>query len=125
MENGGTPRLLVGCSHGAEDALRVTSAYLAAVAGIEQGREVALWLTSDGVRLATEGYVDAIRAAPGAPAVRDLHAELTGRGGRLFVCRTSLDALMLGDEPLVEAADVARAERVLDWAGRSPLTLSF
>ena len=125
MENGGSPRLLVTCSHGAEDALRVTSAYLAAVAGVQQGRETALWLTSDGVRLATEGYVDEIRAAPGAPAVGELHDELTSRGGRLFVCRTSLEALMLGDEALVAAADVATATRVLEWAGRSALALSF
>jgi predicted peroxiredoxin len=125
MENGGPRRLLVGCSHGAEDALRVTAAYLAAVAGAEEGRETALWLTSDGVRLATEGYVEGIRAAPGAPAVQDLHDQLTRAHGRLFVCPVSLQALMLGDEPLVEAAEVAKARRVLDWAGLSALTISF
>ena len=118
-------RLLVGCSHGAEDALRVTAAYLAAVGGVEAGRETALWLTSDAVRLATEGYVDAIRAAPGAPAVRDLHARLTEAGGRLFVCPTSLQALLLGDESLVSAAEVATARCVLDWAGDAALGVSF
>jgi uncharacterized protein len=118
-------KLLVGCSHGAEDALHVTSAYLAAVGGIEAGRETALWLTSDGVRLATEGYVDDIRAAPDAPAVGDLHARLTEAGSRLFVCRTSLYALGLHDVPLIAAADVQTARRVLEWAGEGALAVSF
>ncbi|MEA2292851.1 MAG: hypothetical protein QOE86_490 [Solirubrobacteraceae bacterium] len=118
-------KLLVGCSHGAEDALRVTAAYLTAVAGARRGNETALWLTSDGVRLAIEGYVDGIRAAPAAPAVRDLHAQLTEAAGRLFVCPVALQALMLGDEALVAAAEVARAERVLEWAGADVLTLSY
>src|SRR6478752_8784812 len=121
----GRRRLLVGCSHGGEDALRVTAAYLAAVAGARRGTDTALWLTSDGVRLATEGYVDGIRAAPGAPAVQDLHAQLTEAGGRLFVCPVALQALMLGDEALIAAAEVARAERVLEWAGPDAMTLSY
>src|SRR3954452_6882052 len=108
-------KLLVTCSHGADDALGVTAAYLAAVAGVDEGRETALWLSSGGVRLATAGYCDQIRAAPGAPAVRDLHARLTAGGGRLFVCDVSLAALTATeDAPLVESAEVAKASRVLE-----------
>ena len=119
------PRLLIGCSHGAEDALRVTAAYLAAVGGIEAGRETALWLTSDGVRLATEDYAGQIRAAPGAPRVGDLHARVVEAGARLFVCRTSLDALQLGDQALIASAEVATARRVFEWAGADALSVSF
>jgi hypothetical protein len=32
---------------------------------------------------------------------------------------------MLGDEALVAAAEVAKAERVLDWAGPDAMTLSY
>jgi predicted peroxiredoxin len=119
-------KLLVATSHGADNALGVTAAYLAAVAGVEQGRETALWLSSDAVRLATEGYCDTIRAAPGAPAVRDLHARLTEGGARIFVCDVSLAALTATDDaPLVESAEVARASRVLEWAGDDALSVSF
>src|SRR3954468_15295282 len=119
-------KLLDATAHGADNALGVTAAYLAAVAGIDQGRETALWLSSDGVRLATEGYCDEIRAAPGAPAVRDLHARLTEGGGRLFVCDVSLAALTATDDaPLVESAEVAKASRVLEWAGDDALSVSF
>lgn len=118
-------RLLVCCSHGAEDAIRVTSAYLAAVGGIQAGRPTALWLTGDGVRLATEGYAEDVRAAPGAPSVHDLHVEFTVGGGRLFVCPVSLDVLQLTGAPLERAAEVMRAREVLEWAGDGALAVSI
>src|SRR3954471_5948837 len=108
-------KLLVACSSGADHALGVTAAYLAAVAGIDGGRETALWLSADAVRLATEGYCDQIRAAPGAPGVRDLHTRLTEGGGRLFVCEVSLAALAAGaDAPLVASAELVSASQVLE-----------
>ena len=74
-ENG---RVIVGCTHGDEDPDRVAVSYLTAVAALDQGGDVVMWLSVEGVRLALRGYVDPIRAgqdppierlrAPGAPA---------------------------------------------------------
>src|SRR4051794_31924163 len=118
-------KLLVGCSHVAAAGLPVPAASLAAGGGGGAGGETALWLTADGVRLAVEGYAGDIRAAPGAPAVGDLHARLEEAGTRLFVCETSLQALQLGDEPLIASAQTATAKQVLQWAGEDALAVSF
>ena len=45
-----------------------------------------MWLTKDGVNVATKGYPDTI-SVPGAPSVTDLHAEYVERGGRFFASR--------------------------------------
>ena len=44
-----------------------------------------MWLTKDGVQLATKGYSDDI-AVPGAPSIKDLHGEYIDKGGRFFAC---------------------------------------
>lgn len=48
-------RVVVGCTHGEDDPDRVAVSYLTAGAALEQGREVVLWLSSEGVRLALQG----------------------------------------------------------------------
>jgi hypothetical protein len=57
-ENG---RVVVGCSSGADGPDQVIVAYLTAGAALDRGKDVVLWLTSEGVRLAINGYVDPLR----------------------------------------------------------------
>ena len=70
----GNGRVIVGCTHGEEDPDRVAVAYLTAGAALDQGKEVVMWLTVEGVRLALEGYAAPIRAAQ-EPPVERLHAQ--------------------------------------------------
>jgi predicted peroxiredoxin len=55
-------RVIVGCTHGEEDPDRVLVAYLTAGAALDQGKDVVMWLTAEGVRLALNGYGERIRA---------------------------------------------------------------
>ena len=55
-------RVVVGCAHGENNPDAVATAFLTAGAALDQGREVVLWLTSEGVRLGLRGYADGIRA---------------------------------------------------------------
>lgn len=55
-------RVIVGCTHGEEDADRVVVSYLVAGATLDQGNYVVLWLSSEGVRLAPRAM--ATRSAP-------------------------------------------------------------
>jgi hypothetical protein len=47
----GNGRVIVGCQHGDENPDSVAVAYLTAGAALDQGKDVVMWLTSDGVRL--------------------------------------------------------------------------
>ena len=58
----GNGRVIVGCQHGEENPDSVAVAYLTATAALDQGKEVVMWLTSEGVRLGLHGYADGIRA---------------------------------------------------------------
>ena len=73
-------RVVVGCAHGNESPDSVVVAYLTAGAALDRGDEVLLWLTSDGVRLATNGYVADIRQDM-EPPVQRVHDQFIEKGG--------------------------------------------
>ena len=45
-------KVLVNLATGMEDAERVTVAFLVSTAALDKGKQVAIWLTKDAVRLA-------------------------------------------------------------------------
>jgi len=62
-------KVVVNVATGLEDAERVTCAFLVAVAALEQGKQVAMFLTKEAIRLALPGHADAV-ACEGCPRSR-------------------------------------------------------
>ena len=78
-------KVVIGQTHAADDAEAVLIGYLLGVEALRAGKQALMWLTKDGVQLATKGYSDDI-VVPGAPSIKDLHAEYIDKGGRFFAC---------------------------------------
>lgn len=117
-------RVIVGCTHGEEDSDRVIAAYLTAVAALDQGREVVMWLTVDGVRLALAGYVDPIRADVD-PSVRKVHDQFVEKGGRFYVCPVCFKERDLDPADLIDAADLKGATPLMEFAADGATTFSY
>jgi len=98
-------RVIVGCSSGEDNPDAVTVAYLTAGAALDQGKEVVLWLTSHGVRLALRGYTDQIRTDKDPPGQR-LHAQFVEKGGRFYVCPVCFKERDLSEDELVAGARI-------------------
>ncbi len=122
MANG--DRVIVGCSHGDEDPDRVLTAYLTAGAALDQGKEVVMWLTVDGVRLALRGYTDPIRAELDPPVAR-VHAQFIEKGGRFFVCPICFGERDLDEGELVENAELKGATPLMEFAAEGATTFSY
>ncbi|MDP8942992.1 MAG: DsrE family protein [Actinomycetota bacterium] len=120
-ENG---RVIVGCTHGSEDPDRVTVSYLTAGAALDQGKEVVMWLTVEGVRLATQGYADAIQS-PEAPPVERLHRQFIEKGGEFYVCPICFTARQLDEGTLVENATLKGATPLMEFAGDGAMTFNY
>jgi uncharacterized protein len=120
----GNGRVVVGCSHGGEDPDSVVVAYLTAGAALDQGKDVVLWLTKDGVRLATRGYADPIRAEKDPPVSR-VHAQFAEKGGRFYVCPICFDERDLNQDDLVENAELKGATPLMEFAGDGALTFTY
>lgn len=117
-------RVIVGCTHGAEDPDRVVVAYLTAGAALDQGKEVVMWLSSDGVRLATRGYVDPIREEQ-QPTVKRVHEQFIEKGGRFYVCPICFNERTLDQADLVQSAELQGATPLMQFAGEGAMTFNY
>src|SRR5437868_3029501 len=96
----GKGKVVVNLATGLEDAERVTVAFLVAGAAVEQGRQVATFLTKDAVRLALPGVAGGI-ACDGCPPLERLFQQYADGGGELLVCPVCFNARKLDDTNLV------------------------
>ncbi|MFL5827007.1 MAG: DsrE family protein [Thermoleophilaceae bacterium] len=120
----GNGRVVVGCSHGEEDPDNVAVAYLTAGAALDRGKDVVMWLTSNGVRLGVRGYADLIRADKDPPIER-LHSQFVEKGGRFYVCPICFNERDLSEKELVENAELKGASPLMDFAGDGALTFTY
>ena len=120
----GNGRVIVGCTHGEEDPDRVAVAYLTAGAALDQGKEVVMWLTVEGVRLALEGYAAPIRAAQDPPVER-LHSQFIEKGGRFYVCPICFNERDLDEADLVAGAELKGATPLMEFAGEGAMTFNY
>jgi uncharacterized protein len=120
----GNGRVIVGCAHGEEDPDRVVVAYLPAGAALDQGKDVVMWLSSEGVRLSLRGYLDPIRATQ-QPPVRRVHDQYIEKGGRFCVCPICFNERNLDRNDLVEGAQLQGATPLLQFAGDGATTFNY
>ncbi len=117
-------RVIVGCTHGEENPDAVVVAYLTAGAALDQGKDVVMWLTSDGVRLGTRGYTDGIRTEKDPPGER-LHAQFIEKGGRFYVCPICFNERDLDEGTLVDNAELKGATPLMEFAGEGAMTFTY
>ena len=109
-------RVLINLATGLEDAERVTVAFLVADAALERGREVAVFLTKEAVRLAEPGHAVGI-ACEGCPPLERVFAQFGEGGGELLACPFCVSARRLDPDGFVANARVAGATPMFDWLG--------
>ena len=120
----GNGRVIVGCTHGAEDPDAVVVSYLTAGAALDQGKEVVLWLTSEGVRLALRGYVDPIREGM-EPPVKRVHDQFVEKGGQFYVCPVCFNDRALDAGDLVQGAELKGAAALMEFAADGATTFTY
>jgi predicted peroxiredoxin len=109
-------KVVINLATGLEDAERVLVAFLVAVAAVEQGKKVAMFLTKEAVRLGLPGYADGV-ACDGCPPLSRLFQQFTDGGGELLVCPICFNARKIGESSLVGNARLAGATPLWEWIG--------
>ena len=97
--------------------------YLTAGAALDAGKEVVMWLTSEGVRLALRGYVDPIREGQ-EPPVKRVH-DHRREGRPLHVCPICLNDRSLDEGDLVQNAELKGATPLMEFVGDGAMTFSY
>ena len=117
-------KVVIGQTHGLDDPESVLIGYLMGVEALRKNKDVVMWLTKDGVHLATAGFAETVEV-PGAPSVLELHKEYVERGGRFFACPVCVKTHGLEDAALVETAEVKGAPSVYEFAAGGALTFTY
>jgi predicted peroxiredoxin len=115
-------KVVMNLATGLEDAERVTVAFLVGGAALEQGKQVAMFLTKEAVRLALGGFAEAT-ACEGCPPVSRLLQQYADGGGELLVCPICFNARKLDETQLVPNARLAGATPLWQWIGDEPATV--
>jgi predicted peroxiredoxin len=117
-------KVVIGQTHGHDDPESVLVGYQLGVEALRAGKQALMWLTKDGVNVATKGYPDTI-VVPGAPSVADLHAEYVERGGRFFACPVCVKTHGLEGADWTEGAEVKGAPALYEFTQGGALTFNY
>jgi predicted peroxiredoxin len=120
----GRDKVVINLATGLEDAERVTVAFLVAGAALEKGKQVAMFLTKEAVRLGLPGYSEAV-ACDGCPPVSRLCEQYAEGGGELLVCPICFNARKLDESALVSNARLAGATPLWEWIDDGATVFSY
>jgi predicted peroxiredoxin len=120
----GDEKVVINLATGIEDAERVTVAFLVGGAAVEQGKQVAMFLTKEAVRLAQPSYAEAT-ACEGCPPLSRLFKQYAEGGGELLVCPICFNARKLDESSLVSNARLAGATPLWEWIGEGATVFSY
>ena len=117
-------KVVTGLTHAQDDPESVLICYLLGVEALRAGKQALMWLTKDGVHVATKGYAETL-SVPGAPSIAELHAEYVQRGGRFFACPVCVRTRKLEDSPWVDNTEVAGVPSVLEYTTGGALVFNY
>jgi predicted peroxiredoxin len=120
----GNNKVVINLATGLEDAERVTVAFLVGGAALEQGKQVAMFLTKEAIRLGLPGEAEAV-ACEGCPPLPRLFQQFADGGGELLVCPICFNARKLDEAALVSNARLAGATPLWEWIGEGATVFSY
>ena len=120
MADGG--KVVINLATGLEDPERVLVAFLVGGAAAEKGKQVAMFMTKEAVRLALPDVTVGV-ACDGCPPLERLFEQFASNGGELLVCPICFNSKKLDESALVSNARLAGATPLWDWIGDEPATV--
>ena len=117
-------KILVNCTHGAEDAERATLAFIVRNVAATADQEAVVFLTVEGVRIATKGYAGGIHKE-GFQPLDDVLKSFVANGGQVWACAACTKPRGITDADLIEGAKIVTAVNLVEYMASGAATLSF
>ena len=106
-------KILINCNHGQEDAERATLPFVVANVSATADQETIVFLTIEGVRLATRGYADGVHKE-GFPPLGEVIRAFLSNGGQVWACGACTKPRGIGEADLIEGARIVTAANVVE-----------
>lgn len=108
-----TDKICVSLTHGKNDTDKATVAFVVANAAVASEQQTTVFLSTEGVRLAVQGYADAIHEEGFAP-LAELMASFAEAGGAIWVCSPCFKKRGLDETRLVAGAKIVGGAKLVE-----------
>lgn len=115
--------ILINCNHGQEDAERATLPFVVANVSATADQDTVVFLTIEGVRLATKGYADTIHK-DGFPATGEVIRQFIANGGQVWACGACTTPRGITSADLIDGAKIVTAANVVEEVAKGAALLS-
>ncbi|MGI8476104.1 MAG: DsrE family protein [Thermomicrobiales bacterium] len=115
-------KFLVNCTHGHEDAERAILPFIVANAAVTADQEAVVFLTVEGVRLATKGYADGVHKE-GFQPLGDLIRSFIGNGGQIWACGACTKPRGITAADLIDGAKIVTAVNLVEYVASGAATV--
>jgi len=115
-------KVVINLATGLEDQERVLVAFLVAGAALDKGKQVAMFLTKEAVRLVEPGYAVGT-ACEGCPPLQRVYDQFAEKGGELLACPFCFNTRGLDESNVVANGRIAGAAALMEWIGDEAATV--
>ena len=105
--------LIIHCTYGKEDAERATLPFIVGNVAVTADQEAIIFLTVEGVWLATKGYAGQVNKEGFTPLKEILDSFITN-GGKLWACGACTKPRGITEADLIEGAQIVTAANLVE-----------
>ncbi len=114
----------VNLTHSTDDADRATVAMVVANAAVASGKNTMVFLSSEGVRLATKGVAETI-SEEGFQPMSTLLSNFLAAGGTVWVCSPCFKKRGYTDSNLIEGATIVGGAKLVEFLTNDGTGVSY
>ncbi len=120
----GTGKFCVSLTEAKNDPDKATVAFVVANAAVGSDQQTLVFLSTEAVRLAEEGYADDIHEDGFLP-LKELMENYIGAGGQVFVCAPCFKKRGLDDSKLVKGATIVGGAKLVEFLSDGTPCVSY
>jgi predicted peroxiredoxin len=105
--------ILVNCAHGDDDPERAILPFVVGNVAASADQEVVVFLTMEGVRLATRGYAEAVKKDGFQPA-NEVIQSFIANGGQVWACAACTKPRGITDADLIPGTMIRTAANLVE-----------
>jgi predicted peroxiredoxin len=117
-------RFCVSISHAKDNTDKATVGFVVANAAVGSGKETVAFLSTEGVRLAVDGYANDIHEDGFAP-LKQLMGDFAGNGGTIYVCSPCFKKRGLEESKLVAGAKIVGGAKLVEFLSEGAPCVSY
>lgn len=119
-----TGKFCVSITNAKNDTDRATVGFVIANAAVGSDQETMVFLSTEGVRLATRGYADDIHEEGFAP-LAELITNFVAAGGTIYVCSPCMKKRGFTDADLIDGATIVGGAKLVEFLSDGTPSVSY